>query len=299
MIDSAAKTGPAATTAVLRRGGTVEVLAAALAAGAAIIGWIIGAPLLRQWRLARVGAGAFPHEWGAILHERVPLYRRLPKDLREQLQRLVLVFLSDKTFVGAGGFVITDEVRLIVAAQACLLLLNRPTTMFPLFRTIVIYPSTFAVDHREEDEAGIVVEELQERAGEAWERGPVILSWDDVEYGADNFDDGGNVVLHEFAHQLDFEIGGGDGAPVHGAEVDAQKWAHVFQREYDRLLDDIEGGRDTVLNPYGATEPAEFFAVATETFFERPRELERGHAELYAALRGYYGVDPARWEESR
>lgn len=274
----------------------MEVLLAAVAAGIVIIVWVVGGPLLRRRRHARVGAQSFPDAWAAVLSRRVPVYRRLPADLREQLRRLMLIFLSEKTFVGRGGFEVTDDVRLTVAAHACLLLLNRETAMYPLFRTILIYPSTYAVEHRDEDEDGVVSEEWQERAGEAWERGPVILSWEDVEYGAQNFDDGGNVVLHEFAHQLDFEIGGGDGAPRHASAQDAMRWANVFQREYDRLLTDVETGRDTVINPYGATEPAEFFAVATETFFERPRALEHGHPELYAALRGFYCVDPARWD---
>ncbi len=273
----------------------MEVLLVAVAGGVLIIAWILGAPAIRRRRHARIGAQRFPSAWLAILKDRMPVYRRLPMELREQLHGLVLVFLADKTFVGRGGFEITEAVRVVVAAQACLLLLNRETTMFPLFRTILVYPSTYAVDHQEEDGAGIVSAETQERAGEAWERGPVILSWDDVEYGASNFEDGGNVVLHEFAHQLDFEIGGGDGAPLLSSAAAAATWANVFQREYDRLLTDIEAGRETVLNPYGATEPAEFFAVATETFFEKPRELAREHRELYAALRGYYHVDPAGW----
>lgn len=273
----------------------MEVLVVAIAVGAVIIAWTVGAPWLRKRQHARAGAGPFPSAWLPILHQRVPVYRRLPAELREQLHRLMLIFVAEKAFVGRGGFEVTDTVRVVVAAQACLLLLNRETAMFPLFKTIVIYPSAYAVDHQAEDEAGVVSEEVQERAGEAWERGPVILSWDDVEFGAGNFEDGGNVVLHEFAHQLDFEIGGGDGAPLHGSTAEAVSWANVFQREYDRLLTDIEAGRQTVLNPYGATEPAEFFAVATETFFERPRELARAHGELYAALRGYYHVDPAQW----
>src|SRR3989304_10029738 len=150
---------------------------AAVAVGVVIIAWIVGGPVLRQRRHARAGARKFPLEWLAIMNKRMPVYQRLPGDLREQLQRLILMFLSEKIFVGRGGFTITDEIRVTVAAHACLLLLNRATAMFPLFRMILIYPSTYAVDHRDEDDAGVVSEELQERAGEARGRGPGVLSW--------------------------------------------------------------------------------------------------------------------------
>lgn len=276
-------------------GGQLEIWITGLTIGALIILWIAGAPLLRKHRQARIRAREFPAAWHALLEERLPVYRRLPPDLRCRLHGLIQIFLAEKVFVGREGLTITDEIRVTIAAQACLLLLNRETGVYPTLVTILVYPSTYAAEHHEVDEAGVRTEEIQARSGEAWEHGPLVLSWEDVRYGAEHFDDGGNVVIHEFAHQLDYEDSSGIGVSPFVDPEDQAAWAEVLHRAYEQLLDETDRGLPTLLDPYGATDPAEFLAVATETFFEMPQQLESRHGELYAALRDYYRLDPVRW----
>jgi len=206
---------------------------------------------------------------------------------------LIHVFLAEKSFEGADGLAVGDDVRVMIAAQACLLLLHRDTDFYPGLRSIVVYPRGFVVETEEELDDGTVIEGQEERSGESWYRGSVVLAWDDVLGGAATMRDGYNVVIHEFAHQLDNESGQIDGAPNLGGRARYREWASVFTPEYERLIDDVAHHRKTVLDKYGATHPAEFFAVATETFFEKPRALRRRHPELYAQLMAYFQQDPA------
>lgn len=246
----------------------------------------------RRWLGRDREARPFPEEWRALLDARVPLVARLGTDDRAELERLTLAFLDDKTFEGAGGLEITDEIRLTIAAQACLLLLRRDTDVYPDLETIVVYPSTFVVPARAND-GPIVIEGESERLGESWERGLVVLAWDAVRAGTARPNDGHNVVLHELAHQLDAEDGEVDGAPDLGASSRYATWARALGPEYDALVATVEDGRRADIDPYGATSPAEFFAVVTEAFFEKPAALARRHPELYAALVDFYRQDPA------
>ena len=181
-----------------------------------------------------------------------------------------------------------------IAAQACLLLLHRDTEFYPKLTTVLVYPSAYVAKAIKPVGSGLALEGENVNLGESWTNGIVVLSWDDVRAGASDFQDGRNLVLHEFAHQLDREDGAVDGAPLLDQRSQYVAWARVLNAEFERLKRDSWMGRPTVLDEYGTTDPAEFFAVATECFFEKPRVLEKRHPELYAELRSFYRQDPAR-----
>ena len=259
---------------------------------AALVVWVV-----LRWRRhahrAAVMTRPFPTEWIAWLEYEVPLYQSAPHAVREALHRKIHLFLEEKRFVGCNGFEVNDRARLIIAAQACLLVAGRPELTLPGFTTILIYPDAFMAETREFD--GMVEHVGYEaRGGEAWERGPVVLSWQDVIDGTRSLD-GDNVVLHEFAHQLDHENPDSDGVPRLASAAQYRRWAQVFSAEYGALEKAVAQGEDTLFDPYGAEAPAEFFAVVTETFFELPGRLRRDHPELYHLLAGYFGLDPASW----
>jgi Mlc titration factor MtfA (ptsG expression regulator) len=224
----------------------------------------------------------FPVEWRAVLERSVPLYRRMPMDLRLRVEPIVRRFLKRVEFIGCNGVRITDEMRVAVAAQACLLIVKRDGASYDALRSVLIYPDEFLVAESQEDEAGVVTEGARPLSGQAFETARVILSWRDVqESGIEG--EAYNVVLHEFAHHLDHSFD--------GTLAEHQP----FDREYQALCAAVERGETTLIDPYGAEHPAEFFAVATETFFEQPAEMRRHHAQLYAELQRFYGLDPAGW----
>lgn len=238
----------------------------------------------RRKRRREALAQPFPAAWDEILRRNLPPYARLRPELREELQRDTRLFLLEKSFEGCGGQTIDDEVRVTIAAQACMLLLNRQEKCYPRLKSIVVYPSTYVAG------AGTSV-----RLGESWSHGTVVLAWDSVRGGARNFQDGRNVTMHEFAHQLDQEDGYGNGAPILEERSAYSAWARVFSREFEHHQRRVRKGKRTVMDRYGATNPAEFFAVASETFFEKPRQLQKKHPELYAELERYYNVSPLDW----
>lgn len=248
------------------------------------------------YRLRQVISAPFPAEWRAIIRRNVPTYRYLPTDLQHQLQRLVKQFIHQKEFTGCNGLVMTDEIKVTIAASACLLLLNRKTDVFGGLRYILVYPSAFSVPRESEDEAGLRHAYPAHLLGESWANGKVILSWEDVLKGNQDRHDGMNLVLHEFAHQLDSEAGAVNGAPVLANKKRYQRWADVFQREFQALQQAVLQGDYTLLDYYGATNPAEFFAVVTEVFFEQPQAMQQLHPELFSELKHYYKVDPRDWD---
>jgi MtfA peptidase len=238
-----------------------------------------------------LGASEFPALWEEILERRVPFYRLLPEPDRRELKSYIRWFIGSKEFEGCGGFVITDEVRVTVAAQACLLLLHRQTPCYERLRLIRVYPDVCFAQSSAET-----------AAGESWQHGVVLLAWDSVRGGAANPFDGDNVVLHEFAHQLDQEEREWDGTPRLGrgmSPVDAAglytSWARMLSQEYEEFRLVVDQGGEQVMDSYGASNPAEFFAVATECFFEKPKQLCEKHPKLYAALKEFYRQDPAAW----
>jgi hypothetical protein len=250
---------------------------------------------LPYYRLRKVLSSPFPAEWRSIIRRNVPTYRYLPTDLQQQLQRLVKQFIHQKDFTGCNGLSITDEIRVTIAASACLLLLNRKTDVFGGLRYILVYPSAFSVPRESEDEGGLRHAYPAHLLGESWQSGKVILSWEDVLKGNQDRHDGMNLVLHEFAHQLDSEAGAVNGAPVLANKKRYQRWTDVFQREFEALQAAALQGDDTLLDYYGATNPAEFFAVVTEVFFEQPQAMHQRHPDLFNELKGYYRVDPRDW----
>jgi Mlc titration factor MtfA (ptsG expression regulator) len=248
---------------------------------------------LRRRRRDAVRRRPVPSGWPAIIDRSVPYAARLPPEDRTELLGHVQVFLSEKRFEGCGGQEITDEVRVTIAAQACILLLHRRTDYFPGVLSILVYPTTYLVPGGRRTPEGLLDDAPQARLGESWARDVVVLAWDSVLSGAADIHDGNNVVLHEFAHQLDQEDGVGDGAPVLPRRSMYLSWARVLGSDFDQLVREVEHHHRTLIDRYGATNPAEFFAVVTETFFEKPRQLRSKHPELYSQLREFYQQDPA------
>jgi MtfA peptidase len=247
-------------------------------------------------RLRRQLARPIAPAWLAILEANLPVYGRMSGELQLQLQKRVQQFLIEKKFVACAGMEITDEVRVTIAGQACLLLLNRPTRVYPDLHAVLVYPTAFLVPRNQVDEAGVVTEQRQDLLGESWGDGRVVLSWDHVVRGARDWTDGQNVVLHEFAHQLDSESGSNNGAPYLGSKDSYRTWSEVLARDFANLRRDAMVGQHSVMDHYGATNPAEFFAVATETFFEKPYQMADYHEALFTELRKYYRVDPRAWQ---
>lgn len=244
----------------------------------------------RQVARRQLLAEPFPPHWLPIL-QRLPFYAQLDERGQQRIRDDLRVLVAEKEWEGCGGLVLTDEIRVTIAAQASLLLLNIEHEYYEDVRSILVYPSAYRTMPRQ-DRSGIV-REGQANLGEAHLRGPVVLSWDSARGGALDAKDGHNLVLHEFAHQLDMLDGLADGTPPMSDRGEFTAWVHTMTAEYRRLKESAANGRATVLDKYGATNPAEFFAVATECFFEKSRQLQQRHAELYAVLREYYNQDPA------
>lgn len=236
----------------------------------------------RRAALAPLPSGS-PLNWQDLLDDRLPQLARISPQQREHFHALVQRFVAGKKFVGCAGLEVTDEMKTLVAGMACLMVLRPDARLYPQLRQILIYPGPFLVPVTEPDEFGLVPDDPEERIGESWQADRVVLSWADVEAALDG--DEVNVVVHEFAHQLDDEGVAGEGAP---RLADYAQWSGVMQAEFDRLR---RQRRPRVLDPYGAESPAEFFGVASEAFFQRGAELAQHHPRLYGLLRAYYGFD--------
>jgi len=259
---------------------------------ALVVFWVVFWP---RMRILRIQKQAFPAPWQQTLIERLPFVTKIPTAEQEQLKFLIKAFLADKKFYGCAGQKIDDDIRVTVAAQACLLIMNQGRTPYPDLDSILIYPSTFVATREVANELGLVSTNHIAMLGESWSQGKVVLAWDNVQKGVMNLQDGHNVVLHEFAHQLDHESGSTNGAPVLNTRGAYRSWAHIFSEEFEELQKDAVRGRHSLMDHYGATNPAEFFAVATETFFEQPKQMVVYHHELYQQLKDYYKLDPGKW----
>jgi Mlc titration factor MtfA (ptsG expression regulator) len=249
--------------------------------------------LITEMRRKRLKSAPFPPAWEHLLERRVPLYGRLPEEDRVEIKGHIQVFLAEKSFEGCGGFLLTDEVRLSIAAQACLLLLHRDSDYFPGLSSIVVYPREYLAPQADVDESGVVTEWTDLLSGESSRVGTIVLSWEDVM--AEGLETHGtyNVVLHEFAHQLDAEDGITSGTPLLSRRSGNRTLVEGLERGYQRLKDEVLQGRATVLDPYGEESLEEFFAVATECFFVHPLSLRQWDYGLFAELMRYYRQNPA------
>ncbi len=255
-------------------------------------------PVWKKYRRKKIQQQPFPASWRQILKHRMPYFRALPADLQLQLKKLIQVFVAEKQFVGCADLVVTDEMRVTIAAQACLLLLNKPAHYYPKLKQILIYPAAFVVPTVQADAAGVVSEKAQVRLGESWQTGQIVLSWVDTIKSAAICNDGHNLVIHEFAHQLDQLKGQATGAPLLRSTEAYQQWAKVLSDEFEQLQKQLALGVPTLFDPYAATNPAEFFAVISEVFFEQPELFAAQHAALYQQLRSFYALDPLSWAQT-
>jgi Mlc titration factor MtfA (ptsG expression regulator) len=247
---------------------------------------------LKRRRRARVVADPFPDDWLVHLQKNVALYELLTEPERQKLRDDLRVFIAETNFEGCGGLEITDEIKVTVAAQACLLLLGFRHDYFERVHSVLVYPAGFRSPEGWTGPDGVVDMDVG-ALGEAWHHGTVILAWDSIVAGGRDPRDGRNLVLHEFAHQLDYLDGVADGAPPLRDRAQYRKWHEVMTAAYAQLVEESETGRPRVLDAYGATSPAEFFAVSTEAFFEKPVQMRRRHPQLYEVLKEYYCQDTA------
>jgi Mlc titration factor MtfA (ptsG expression regulator) len=253
---------------------------------------------LRKRRRQELEAVGLDEASRAIVARNLIVHEVLPEaDLRE-LEGKIRVLLAEKSFEGCGGLDLRDEHRVTIAAYGALLLLHRETDYYPRLDSILVYPSAFfaPVRHAVGDVVGIETDE--ERIGESWSAGSLVVSWEDVIADLGEPDAGCSVLIHEFAHQLDEEESMGEGVPALESGRAYRSWHEVFSREYEAHCDAVDRGRRTLLDEYAAESPAEFFAVASETFFLLPVDLRMRHPDLYLELASYYRQDPACWAGS-
>lgn len=249
---------------------------------------------LSKRRRARITAEPFPEAWRDVLRSDLGPWPMLEPDERHRLEGIVQVLLAEKRWQGCGGLELTDRIRVGIAGQAAVLLLGLEHDYYRNVTDILVYPAAYKAGKPSPGEGGVVSDKPDTRLGEAWLRGPVVLSWAAALRGGRRAHDGRNVVYHEFAHKLDMLDGTADGVPPLEAPAQYRRWYDAMMHEYQALQRDTERGRKGLLRPYGATAPEEFFAVATEVFFEQGAKLERDAPELYAVLRDYFHQDPAR-----
>lgn len=226
--------------------------------------------------------------WQSVI--RLPLFDRLDAAERMRLRELAMQLLADKAFSGAGGIEVDDGMATAIAAFAALPVLNIGHDWYEGWREIVVYPGEFIHDGEHMDEDGIVHHVRDVRSGEAMQGGPMVLSWEDVEHSGQC--EGFNVVIHEFAHKLDMRNGAANGRPPLHSGIDPAEWAREFQSAYADLCRRANGGEDTVIDPYATENPAEFFAVLSEYFFEVPELLQREYPAVYGLMARFYRQDP-------
>jgi MtfA peptidase len=250
---------------------------------------------LKKRRRSRLLAEAFPAAWDEIFSRNVPYAAYLAADAAARLRDNLRIFAAEKLWVGCGGLDVTDEMRLTIAALACLLVLEiRPTYHYDRIKSVLLYPGSYRWP-RSQRMGGVEVFGSPAVAGEAWPRSPIVLSWQAVLDGVRDPHDGHNVVFHEFAHHLDDIEGGVDGTPPLENRQQYRIWDKVLEREYRRLVKAARTGAPSLFDYYGATNEGEFFAVATECFFECGKAMHDEHPELYEILRGFYRQDTAAW----
>ena len=245
--------------------------------------------LKRKWLLQK----PFPKEWTRLLQQDVPVYHKLPKHYKEILKKRIVIFFYEKLFEGCGGLVLTEQIKIVIASYASILILSEPSEYYPDLQSILVYPDEYIAPVNEEED-GIVTEGVETRKGEYWNLGTIVLSWQDISDNIYGKSTGQNLIYHEFAHQLDHRYGLSAGIDEQGNVHRDDRWTQTFARAYRKLR--YPGrGRVSVLNNYGATNPSEFFSVATEAFFETPVLLQGEQPEVYELLKSFYDLDPSGW----
>ncbi len=237
----------------------------------------------------------FPEEWQNLLNSSVPYYRFLPNQRKQELKRHMPVILEEKIFEGCGGLVMTEEKRVVIAAYATILILGEPAGYYPDLKAILLYPDDYVAPVHQEDEHGFMTEGHESRSGESWDLGSIVLSWKDIQRDIHEPFNGRNLIFHEFAHQLDDRYGMSAGIGEDGRVYKPSEWNNLLASEYRDLIRQAELGRPSIFDPYGASHPAEFFSVATETFFEDSHRMKREKPKLYELFRQFYKLDPASW----
>lgn len=255
---------------------------------------------LRKRRRKKILQTPFPLKWQETVTEKVQHYSYLDKQEQRQLQQLIQIFIAEKKFEGCGGLQINDEIRVVIAAQACLLVLGLPPFQYLQLESLIVYPTTVTIPPSRQSlfaASGTIVPDSQAILGQALLRGPVILVWDTVQRNARHPKRGHNVVYHEFAHVLDMRDGTADGTPILQNRQLYRAWVETCSREYAALKNNVQRGKKSVLDSYGSVHEAEFFAVATELFFDRPLRMKKEHPDLYSVLSAYYRQDTAAREQ--
>ncbi|MDD5697810.1 MAG: zinc-dependent peptidase [Victivallaceae bacterium] len=276
---------------------TLDIVLLLVTGGVIIAGIALGIGLKSRHR-RKLLLQPFPPEYLDILKNNVALYALLPAELQAELQGRIAVFLDEKEFEGCGGLQIDARIKVTIAAFAGMLLLNKDLDYYPALRSILVYPDAYvASDSRSRLGTVTVVDRESVRLGESWTYGNLVFSWQQIENEAGNIHCHHNVILHEFAHQLDQSDGIADGTPLLPDKGIYPEWRQVMQREYDRLCREAEHAVRDVIDWYGATNPAEFFAVTTESFFCNPLALQGAHRKLYELFVEFYRLDPASWRK--
>jgi Mlc titration factor MtfA (ptsG expression regulator) len=253
----------------------------------------------RARRKQKILSEPFPESWLEVLARNATFHARLSEEAGRRLRENIQIFVAEKKFVGCADLEITDDIEVTVAANACVLLLGIPhLDVFPRLHEVIIYPNHLTDTTDAIGPDGRHYQIRQVRAGEAWRRGPVLLAWDSVERSVARPRDGYNVIFHEFAHVLDWQSGSADGIPPLESKEQYARWERVFFQEFDEFVEADRFGRSALIDPYGASHPAEFFAVATEHFFEQSRQLKRYRPRLHRLLADFYQQDPTQWGRS-
>jgi Mlc titration factor MtfA (ptsG expression regulator) len=253
---------------------------------------------IRNWRRRRtLATAAIPEALWRQALDALPFLAIYTEDEIKRLREHVVVFLSEKSIVGAAGFSVTPLMRVLIALQACAPALWLDADCYDGWENVIVYPDEFIIAREFEDEVGVVHRHREQLAGESMPGGPVVLSWSDVEAGADWDSAGMNLVIHEFAHKLDMRNGEANGCPPLPADMRPSDWQRTMNVAYEHFRARVESDEDTSIDPYAAESPAEFFAVLSEVFFAEPALLLHEYADVYELLRRYYGLDPARRSE--
>lgn len=273
---------------------TIEIIMLSGLGAVIVIGIIVGA-VFRSSREKNLMLRDIPDEWLLILKRNVALYRYLPEELKEELHGRINIFMDEKDFEGCGGLSITTEIKVTIAAQASILLLRKNLECYPSLHSVLVYPSSYVTSGPRRLGEQVVQGGEAALDGESWAYGDVILTWDAVKYESRKLGIGNNVVLHEFAHQLDQANGVADGIPILRSREEYDRWNKIMEEEFNELCSEAENGVEDVIDEYGATNHAEFFAVATEAFFSCPKLMLQKHPPLYNELKEFYRLDPAAW----